>query len=144
MFEKRNISIQSTIDFWESLSSEQSEIRLNNQVFLFSKKKDEIVINIKNEKVILNPKIDFIQARIDKKIKGQTKIIVETKKIISLLYQGLIIFASVFIVLNIINKILPLIFLTIVLGLIMRYNYNQINKAIIDFEEVLKKNSQIK
>ena len=64
MFKKRTISNKTTFEYWQDLSRVSSERRIQNHLFQFKKKNRTTIITIKNEGMILNPEIDFLQARI--------------------------------------------------------------------------------
>jgi len=94
---------------------------------------------MKNEGMILNPEIDFLQARLSAE---ETNIIVETTNFIKWLYIGLVIFTILFALLQLKNSFIITIVVLILFGLIFFYNYRKINKAIIKFENTLENNAR--
>ena len=138
MFDKKTITNKLTFDFWKSLSSINTEKQIGDHFYKFEKIKDATLILIKNEDAFLNPKTDFIQAKIQKNQISEESITVEAKKFISILYQGLIVFISVFAALTFSNNIAALLLIAIVLTLIMRYNYKKINEAIHEFAYLIE------
>lgn len=139
MFQKRTISSEPTFKFWQKLCNGSKERRLRDQLFQFSKDGEEVTIKIKNEGIILNPEIDFLQARL---INDKQEIVVETSKFIKWLYVGLTIFIFLFALLQLKNGIIATIAVLLIFGLIILYNYRKINKAIIKFENTLENNAR--
>ena len=139
MFKSRTISSEPTIKFWQKLCRDSNERRLREQLFQFFKKGNNTIIKIKNEGMILNPEIDFLQARLlnDEKI-----IVVETSNFIKWLYIGLIVFTFLFALLQLKNSFIVSIIVLLLFGLIFLYNYKRINKAIIKFENNLENNTR--
>lgn len=140
MFQKRIISSEPTIKFWQKLCKGSKERRLRDQLFQFSTDGEVVTIKIKNEGMILNPEIDFLQARL---INDKQKIVVETSKFIKWLYVGLTIFILIFALLQLKNGIIATIAIILTFGLIILYNYRKINKAIINFENTLENNARL-
>lgn len=139
MFQTRTISNESTINFWQKLCNGSKERRLREQLFKFSKDGKEVTIKIKNEGIMMNPEIDFLQARF---IKDKKIILVETTKLIKWLYVGLTIFIFLFALLQLKNSIIASITVILLFGLIIFYNYRKINRAIVKFENTLENNAQ--
>lgn len=138
MFQSRIISNEPTVRFWQKISEESNVRRISDKLFQFSSKDENVTIKIKNEGKILNPKIDFLQARLlhDEKI-----IIVETTKFIKYLYIGLIVFTFLFALLQLKNSLIASIAIVIIFGMIFLYNYRKVNKAIIKFKNILEDNA---
>ena len=139
MFQTRTISNELTYNFWKMLCKESNEKRLGEQLFQFSKDSKNALIKIKNEGLILNPEIDFLQAKV---VTDEKKIIIETSRFIKWLYIGLIIFTFLFALLQIKYSIIAAIAVILIFGLIYLYNYRKINKAIIKFESTLEYNAR--
>jgi len=139
MFKSRTISSEPTFKFWQKLSRDSNERRLREQLFQFSKKGNNTIIKIKNEGMILNPEIDFLQARL---LNDEKKIIVETSNFIKWLYIGLIAFTFLFAILQLKNSFIISIIVLILFGLIFLYNYKKINIAISKFENILENNAR--
>jgi len=139
MFQKRTISSEPTFQYWQKLCKGSKERRLKDQLFQFSKNGEEVTIRIKNEGIIYNPEIDFLQARL---INDQKEIVVEVSKFISSLYVGISVFIFLFALIQLKNGIIATIAVLIIFGLIILYNYRKINKAIIKFEKTLENNAR--
>ena len=139
MFQKRTISSEPTFKFWQNLCNGSNERRLRNQLFQFSQNNDEVTIRIKNEGMIRNPELDFLQARLNNK---KQEIVIETTNFIKWLYVGLTIFILLFALLQLKNGIIATISVLLIFGLIILYNYRKINKAIIKFENTLENNAR--
>jgi|GEM_PF-5468925 len=139
MFKSRTISSEPTFKFWQNLSRDSNERRLREQLFQFYKKGNSTIIKIKNEGMILNPEIDFLQARL---LNDEKEIVVETSKFIKWLYIGLIVFTFLFAILQLKNRFIISIIVLILFGLIFLYNYKKMNKAISKFENILENNAR--
>ena len=139
MFKSRTISSEPTFKFWQKLCNGSRERRLRDQLFQFSKNGEIVTIRIKNEGMILNPEIDFLQARL---INNEKKIVVGTTNFIKWLYIGLLVFTFLFALVQLKNSIIASIVVIIIFGLIFLYNYRRINKAIIRFENTLENNAR--
>ncbi|MDA9774484.1 hypothetical protein N9B82_05965 [Saprospiraceae bacterium] len=135
MFKKRMIAKKETVEFWQKMSSDSKEKRLQDHLFQFSVGKEYTTVKIKNEGIILNPEIDFIQARISD---AEKVIIVETSTFIERLYLSLLIGTILFALLQLKSSILISIIILLAFGLIFLYNYRKINKAIVDFGNILE------
>ena len=98
-----------------------------------------MTIRIKNEGMILNPELNFLQARLNNK---KQEIVIETTNFIKWLYVGLTIFILLFALLLLKNGIIATISVLLIFGLIILYNYRKINKAIIKFENTLENNAR--
>ena len=139
IFKKQIITNTEIVNFWSSNSFDQEVREYRNKNYQITRNNTELLIHAKNENVFLNPKQDFLQARIDlRSTNTKRNIIVEPKVFIERLYIGLSLGLFLFFLLNLKDSILVAFILLTIFSLILYYNYHQINKAILTFKNDLE------